>query len=59
MQTILHFVPGLVAALVAFGVTKLFAWTELGFELGAFLAAYLVVTISVERGMRRYGASRR
>ena len=56
MQTILRFVPGAAAAVVAFGVTKLVSWTELGFEFGAFLTAYLVVAASVDRAMKRYGA---
>jgi hypothetical protein len=56
MQTILRFVPGVTAAAVAFVVTKLVGWTEIGFEFGAFLTAYLVVAASVDRAMKRYGA---
>ena len=41
--------------MVAFVATKLVAWTELGFEFGVFLTAYLVVVLSVDRGMKRYG----
>jgi hypothetical protein len=55
MQAILQFFPGLVAAGVAFVATKLVAWTELEFEFGVFLAAYVVVAVSVDRGMKRYG----
>ncbi len=58
MQAILHFVPGVVAASAAFFVTRLFGWTELGFEFGAFLVAYTVVSVSVDRGLKRYGAQR-
>ena len=57
MQTILRFVPGAAGAVAGFGVTKLVGWTELGFEFGAFLGAYLVVAIAVDRAMRRYGAA--
>ena len=57
MQAILRFVPGLGGALVGFGVTKLVGWTELGFELGAFLLSYLVVAVAVDRAMKRYGAA--
>jgi len=57
MQTTLRFLPGVAAAAVAFVVTKFFAWTELGFEFGAFLTAYLAVAVSVDRGMKRYGVS--
>ena len=55
MQATLRFIPGLAAATVAFGVTKLVGWTELGFEFGAFLTAYVAVAVSVDRGMKRYG----
>ena len=42
-------------ATVAFGATKIVAWTEIGFEFGVFLGAYLVVLLSVDRAMKRYG----
>ena len=55
MESVLRYVPGVVAAMVAFVATKLVAWTELGFEFRVFLTAYLVVVLSVDRGMKRYG----
>ncbi len=55
MQSVLQYVPGVVAATVAFGATKIVAWTEIGFEFGIFFGAYLVVLLSVDRGMKRYG----
>ncbi len=57
MQVVLQFIPGLVAASVAFGVTRLFSWTDVGFEFSAFLAVYAVVAISLNRGMKRYGSA--
>ena len=56
MQSILKYVPGFVAASIAFWVTKLAAWTEIGYELGIFLAAYLITVVSLDRGMKKYGA---
>ena len=54
MQTILRFFPGLVGAAIALAVLKLVSWTDLGFELAAFFAAYLIGTIVVDRGMKSY-----
>jgi len=59
MQAILQFIPGLVAATAAFVLVRLFSWTELGFEFGAFLVAYIAVAVSVDRAMKRYGARRK
>ena len=58
MQGSLQFIPGVLAAAVAFFVTRLIGWTELGFEFGTFLVAYTVVAVSVDRGMKRYGVRR-
>ncbi len=55
MQSVLQYVPGVVAATVAYVATKIVAWTEIGFELGVFLGAYLVMVVSVDRAMKRYG----
>ena len=55
MESVLRFVPGVVAGTVAFVATKIVAWTGIAFEFGVFLAAYLVVVVSVDRGMKRYG----
>jgi hypothetical protein len=57
MQLVLRFIPGIVGAVCAFSVSKLFAWTELGFELGAFLVTYLAIAVAVDRGLKRYGSS--
>lgn len=59
MQTLLRFVPGIVGALCAFSVSKLFAWTALRFELGAFFAMYLVASIGVDQALKRYGRDAR
>ncbi len=58
MQSVLRYVPGVVAAVIAFVATKIVAWTQIGFEFGVFLGAYLVTVVSVDRGMKRYGARR-
>jgi len=34
MDGVFRFVPGLAGALCAFGVSKLLAWTDAGFDLG-------------------------
>ncbi len=57
MQLILRLVPGVVGAVCAFSVSKLFAWTDIGFELGAFLVTYLAIAVAVDRGLKRYGSS--
>lgn len=54
MQTFLRFLPGLIGAAIALTVLKLVSWTDLGFEIGAFFSAYVVGTVAVERGMKRY-----
>ena len=56
VQAILKFLPGVVAAGVAFVATKLVAWTEVRFEFSVFVAAYIAVAVSMDRGMKRYGA---
>jgi hypothetical protein len=58
MQAVLQFIPGFVAASTAFGVTKIFRWTESGFEFGVFIVLYSAVAVAVDRGMKRYGASK-
>jgi hypothetical protein len=59
MQAMLRFIPGFAAASVAFVVTRLFSWTEVGFEFSVFLAAYAAVAISLDRGLKRYGVANR
>ena len=54
----LRWVPGIVAALAAFAVLKVFqvlAGQSLLLELLAFLACYLIVAGLVERAMVGYG----
>ena len=55
MQRVLRFVPGLVGAVCAFGVSRLLAWTDLGFDLGIFVLTYLAVSVIVDRGLAGYG----
>jgi len=59
MSMAIRFVPGLAAAIAAFAVLKLISWlgwASLGGEATAFLATYLVVAITTDRAMQRYGA---
>ena len=55
MQSVLRYVPGVVAATVAYVATKIVAWTEIGIEISVFIGAYLVMVGSVDRAMKRYG----
>ncbi|MDX1432025.1 MAG: hypothetical protein R3286_06210 [Gammaproteobacteria bacterium] len=55
MKSVLRYVPGLAGALVAFAVLKLSGWMDFGLELGAFLAAYLIITLAIDHAMRHYG----
>jgi hypothetical protein len=55
MQVVVSFLPGVVGATAAFAVTKLLGWTDIGIEASVFLATYIVVTVGVARGMKRYG----
>jgi hypothetical protein len=57
MQLILRVFPGVVGALCAFSVSKIFAWTDLRFELGAFLVTYLAVALAVDHGLKGYRRS--
>ena len=57
MQGLLRIVPGLVGAVCAFGVSKFLAWTDWGFDLGAFLVTYLLVSMAVDRGLKGYGST--
>ena len=53
----IRFLPGLAAAVAAFGGLKLAGWlgSALWLELVVFLATWMVVAVVVDRGMRRYG----
>ena len=55
MKAVLRYVPGLSGALVAFTVLKLLGWMSFAYQLGAFIAAYLLTAIALDHAMRRYG----
>lgn len=55
MDAIVKHLPGMAGALAAFVALKLLGWTGLGYQLAAFLATYLIVTLLVDQAMRRYG----
>lgn len=58
MNTVVHYLPGLLAAAVAFVVLRVVMALDLQsmfLELLIFLAAYLVVAVLAERAMRAYG----
>lgn len=53
----IKYVPGFVAAIVAFVVLKLVSWIDaVALQAFLFLAAYGVVMVGLEKGMKRYGA---
>jgi len=53
----IKYVPGFVAAIVAFFVLKLISWIDaVALQAFIFLAAYGVVVVGLEKGMKRYGA---
>jgi hypothetical protein len=52
----LRFVPGFVAAVIAFAVMKLISLVaSLGWQALVFLVVYIVVAVAVDYAMRRYG----
>lgn len=62
VSTFVRYLPGVVAAMAAFGVLKLTAFfgiTSLAYEMLAFLAAYLILAVLVDKAMVRYGRSGR
>jgi hypothetical protein len=53
----IKYVPGFVAAIIAFVVLKLVSWlNSTGLQAFLFLAAYVVVAVGLDKGMKRYGA---
>ena len=53
---LIRFLPGVVGALSAYMVLKLVGWaTSLTVELLAFAGTYLVVTVALDVGLKRYG----
>jgi len=55
MRKMLEYLPGVIGAFSGFVLLKFFTWTGLRYELVFFLLIYVLVTILVERAMRRYG----
>ena len=57
---LIRFMPGLVGALSAYVVLKLIGWAaSLSFEFLAFAGTYVVVTVSIDLALRRYGTEER
>ena len=57
---LIRFLPGVVGALSAYVVLKLIGWAaSLSIELLAFAGTYLVVTVAIDLGLRRYGKEER
>jgi hypothetical protein len=55
----MRFVPGFVAAVIAFAVHKLFSLAAaLSAQAVIFLLTYIVVTVLADFAMRRYGRPR-
>ena len=58
----IKYVPGAVAAIASFVILKvvgLFLPNTLWLEIVIFFGAYIVLTVAVERALRRYGTKRR
>ncbi len=58
MKIVIHYLPGFLAAAIAFAVLRIvmvFDLQSMALELLIFLAAYLVVAVLAERAMRAYG----
>jgi hypothetical protein len=57
--SVIKYVPGFVAAIIAFVVLKLVSWMDsTALQAFIFLAAYGVVVVGIEKGMKRYGAGK-
>lgn len=53
----IRFVPGFIAATGAFWVPKVTDWFDsLWLELSVYLGVYVVIAVSVDTAMKRYGA---
>jgi hypothetical protein len=56
----IKFVPGLIAALAAFVVLKLFGWVgSLSTQIFLFFGTYVVVVFVVDAAMKRYGETKK
>ncbi len=51
----IKYLPGLTGAIAAFIALLFLGWLELSLRGLAFLAIYLVVTISLDKALTRYG----
>ncbi len=55
----MSYIPGFVAAIIAFVVLKLISWIDsTALQAFIFLAAYGVAAVGIEKGMKRYGADK-
>jgi hypothetical protein len=55
----MKYIIGFVATVIAFVVLKLVSWFDtVALQAFLFLAAYAVVVVSIEKGMKRYGAGK-
>lgn len=59
VSTIIRFLPGSLAALVAFITLKLLAWLPVILQLLVFLLVYLVMAVFLDRALRQYGSEGR
>ncbi len=56
----IKFVPGLIAAIAAFIILKLFGWVgSLSTQILLFFGTYGVVVFVVDTAMKRYGDTKR
>lgn len=53
--SVIRFLPGLLAALAGFLLLKAMAWIPLSVQLLLFLAVYFLVTVIIDRALRKYG----
>jgi hypothetical protein len=61
MSTVIKFAPGFAAAIVALAVLKLIGWlgwASASGKIAVFLVTYLVVAVTTDRAMQRYGVQR-
>jgi hypothetical protein len=56
----IKFVPGLIAAIAAFIILKLFGWVgSLSTQIQLFFGTYVVVVFLVDAAMKRYGQTKK
>jgi membrane protein implicated in regulation of membrane protease activity len=51
----MRFLPGVIAAIVAYFALPLLTWLEFSLRFLAFLAFYLIVAVVADRALKRYG----